>query len=1218
MVGKPSMILMLVIALMLLTAAAVVAQAAPAGGTATGEAQMDQTVAAAQGTLSCTSIYAVQYTTDPGAEGTFPSPCADSLARVRGVVYWVAEDRYFLAEAAGPWHGIYVYGIRGYTPAVGDEVEVVGTIQEYYGLTEFAFPTTTLVSSGNPLPAPAVVTAADLPFDKGGLSEPYEGVLVEVHDIRATALDGYNVWAFTDGSGGTAKADDWFFDADPAVDDDIAVLRGPVVYDYNEYKIAPRGAGDVQGRLSVTQSSPHGDEGESRKPAEVVPIFQIQGSDFRSPYDGMWVTTAGVVLGLFEGNTPGGSSFDGFYIQDPTGDGNPATSDGILVHHGAHAVTVHVGDVVTVTGWVYEYNEYGEPGPACETQILVESAGDIEWKGTAPLPPAVILDPPGDPVAARAYFEALEGMTVTLPVTGAVVGPTSYGTIMIVPADEGVDRVLRGSPQQGMVFGVRPEERYGGGAPSLMVGSIVAGVNGPLAYTYGNYVVVDQDGYEVEFSQPEPVPAPGWPAAAAHEFTVATLNAYDFFDPVNDPMTGDAVQSLRNYETQKSKLAHTIAQAGCPLLVALQEVENEQVLQELAAVLMAEHGCAYSTHLEEGLDERGIDVAVLAAVDRVIVESVTQYQDCTAYLTGLGRGACPDGLQRLYSRPPLVVTATVQHEALPQMTRRVVLVANHLKSKLSTEGDPESAQWRRLQAESLARLAHSLASGEPEASLMVLGDLNDFEDSLPLDVLYATNLLTNTWYTLAPEERYSYIYNGVSQALDHILISPDLAPLLKGAFPLRVNADWPYLPYANDAALPARASDHDLVAATFLLGLPEIVTLDLVQSEDQNTWISVTGDLDSGYTMTLSCAVPVYVVNSSAVETNNSLLAGYFGFLLDSESVPDGFFDFWAGRGVVEGASGWYATMWQIINGQSPTFYLRVTDGAEGKEFMLVDGFSRDFGHSTDEYWRILGTHPGGAYHYVGVIEDESGLTHTVKLDLTLLTPDLVITKTVETAHTPAYPGDPVTYTVVVTNQGNAAAVGVHVTDSLPPGVTGIDLDWTGTISPGERVEFTILAVVDPSPGLYYGQLITNTASFQYLDCEVGSAEASFAVQAATSLSIVKSVQLPQGQVFAGDTVTYSIVVSNQGAMMALAVTITDTLPPGVEGQDLAWMGDIGPGEQVQLSIPARVSLAPEFRGATLTNTAHYGYDSVRGWDQVAFAVSRAWRTYLPVIVRFE
>ncbi len=49
----------------------------------------------------------------------------------------------------------------------------------------------------------------------------------------------------------------------------------------------------------------------------------------------------------YEGASP---ALRGFYIQDPTGDGNPATSDGIFVFEGSNADTVTLGDVVRVTG----------------------------------------------------------------------------------------------------------------------------------------------------------------------------------------------------------------------------------------------------------------------------------------------------------------------------------------------------------------------------------------------------------------------------------------------------------------------------------------------------------------------------------------------------------------------------------------------------------------------------------------------------------------------------------------------------------------------------------------------------------------------------------------------------------------------------------------------------------------------------------------------------
>ena len=51
-------------------------------------------------------------------------------------------------------------------------------------------------------------------------------------------------------------------------------------------------------------------------------IYQIQGSGATSPYVGQVVTTSGVVTKV---------NNNGFFMQDLTGDGNPATSDGIFV-----------------------------------------------------------------------------------------------------------------------------------------------------------------------------------------------------------------------------------------------------------------------------------------------------------------------------------------------------------------------------------------------------------------------------------------------------------------------------------------------------------------------------------------------------------------------------------------------------------------------------------------------------------------------------------------------------------------------------------------------------------------------------------------------------------------------------------------------------------------------------------------------------------------------
>ena len=79
-----------------------------------------------------------------------------------------------------------------------------------------------------------------------------------------------------------------------------------------------------------------------------TPIYNIQGSGAAAAITGN-VTTKGVVVGDFEGT----AAASGFYLQDLTGDGNAATSDGIFVYTGSSNL-VSAGQVVRVTGYARE------------------------------------------------------------------------------------------------------------------------------------------------------------------------------------------------------------------------------------------------------------------------------------------------------------------------------------------------------------------------------------------------------------------------------------------------------------------------------------------------------------------------------------------------------------------------------------------------------------------------------------------------------------------------------------------------------------------------------------------------------------------------------------------------------------------------------------------------------------------------------------------------
>ena len=97
-------------------------------------------------------------------------------------------------------------------------------------------------------------------------------------------------------------------------------------------------------------------------------------------------------------------------------------------------------------------------------------------------------------------------------------------------------------------------------------------------------------------------------------------------------------------------------------------------------------------------------------------------------------------------------------------------------------------------------------AADPQANVIVLGDINDFEFSQTVELLEG-GVLTTLMDTLPKPERYSYVFEGNSQVLDQILVSN---PLLS-SFPVD------YDPVHVNAEFADQASDHD----------PQVARLDL-------------------------------------------------------------------------------------------------------------------------------------------------------------------------------------------------------------------------------------------------------------------------------------------------------------------------------------------------------------------------------------------------------
>ena len=84
-----------------------------------------------------------------------------------------------------------------------------------------------------------------------------------------------------------------------------------------------------------------------------------------------------------------------------------------------------------------------------------------------------------------------------------------------------------------------------------------------------------------------------------------------------------------------------------------------------------------------------------------------------------------------------------------------------------------SEAQRHQQAHDRQRLRRRILAVDPNANVVVLGDLNDFEFSPPSTLLEG-GVLTPLMRTLPQDERYSYVFEGNSQSLDHILVSDGL------------------------------------------------------------------------------------------------------------------------------------------------------------------------------------------------------------------------------------------------------------------------------------------------------------------------------------------------------------------------------------------------------------------------------------------------------------
>jgi predicted extracellular nuclease len=598
-------------------------------------------------------------------------------------------------------------------------------------------------------------------------------------------------------------------------------------------------------------------------------IHSIQGSATTSPLVGQSVSTRGIVTGV---------RTNGYYIQEPDAsiDANPSTSEGIFVFtSSAPPAAAALGALVQVTGTVAEFIPSTDPLSPPVTELTSPATSQIST-GNA-FPTAIALTEADTPTNGTIeQLERFEGMRVTVA-SLLVVAPTG-GSVAESSATASTNGVFYGvippnisrpfreagiqandPPPAGSGVTIPPVPRFdanperirvdsdglvGGTAIEVTAGATVTNITGPVDYSFRTYTILQDPAITPGVSGnigAVAVPAPGT------RFTVASFNMQRFFDTTDEPGKSDVVLTTTAFNNRLTKVSLAIRDVlRTPYIIGCVEVENLTTLQAIAAKINSDAVTAsqpnpqYQAYLVEGNDPGGIDVGFLVSTARATVVDVTQFGLTTTYTD-------PNtGLQAtLNDRPPLVLRAVVQSQF--GVNFPITVIVNHLRS-LTDVDDPIDGNRirtkRRAQAEYLANLIQARQTLDPNEKIISVGDYNAFQfNDGYVDVLgtitgapaaantvtlASSDLVTPNLINLIDSnvaaQRYSYVFDGNAQALDHTLITANLQSRFSLFAYGRSNADFPET-YRTDPTRPERISDHDASVAYFafppcVLGCP--------------------------------------------------------------------------------------------------------------------------------------------------------------------------------------------------------------------------------------------------------------------------------------------------------------------------------------------------------------------------------------------------------------
>ena len=603
-----------------------------------------------------------------------------------------------------------------------------------------------------------------------------------------------------------------------------------------------------------------------------VPIYEIQGRGHISPYVGQAVETCGVVTAVgfnfyFVQDAAGDgddSTSDGLYIFS-SGD-KPSVGDEVRLA-GEVAEFIPGGGAtgnLSITQMAFPTIVEAEPAELLPMAVSLSSSGRT--------PPAEVVistdelpvnlqiaeqdeannfDPSEDAID---FYESLEGMLVAVPDAVAVSGIRQFGAFsaeVFTLAENGagatpVDgRTSRGGirlqPDPDNLGDQNPERiqvqfdgtiYQGDQYPYIQVGDSLGTVTGVIGYSFGNFEVFAIDALSPGRSDTTAEVAP---SSQSSELTVASYNVFN-------------LSAVEADDAQREKVADQIVNhLHSPDIIALQEIQDNNGdigdcsgddISACAGVLDADETLA---KLTEAIAAAGGPNYTAFNVNPLIETDDTNRDEPDAF-----GGAALSNIRNAYlynanrvdllsfvglTREELAsrgVTASTAFDASrdPLEARfdfngnTVTVLNNHFESRFGSTpifGGPQpfvqaAEDAREAQSLAMHQLVKRYLDNDSAANILVLGDLNTFEFTNDLDDILTSaegeTILTRIGDSTSSADEYSFIFDGNSQALDHIYATSGLIDNASLNY-VHVNVDFPRR--LEDVV----ASDHDPLLATF-------------------------------------------------------------------------------------------------------------------------------------------------------------------------------------------------------------------------------------------------------------------------------------------------------------------------------------------------------------------------------------------------------------------